>query len=741
MIRTGTRLRRTLGAGCAIGALLCPAIAAAQDAPAGQEDGLADIVVTADKREVRLQDVPASVSAVTAEQLQAVRATQLADYAGYVPGLVFASRGGQGHGYIALRGLAPLGETAAVGTYIDDTPVGSSSGLAAGSSVVIDLTPYDVERVEVLRGPQGTLYGANALGGLIKYVTVAPDPGAFSARMGAELSDTADGGGMGWALRAALNLPIVADALAVRGSVLLRRAPGYVDNPMLGLNDINDARQDNVRLALRWNASPDLTINLSAIHQRNRADSTNHVSLDPVTLRPSGGELPQQRAVLTAFDQRIRHYSGNLNWSLGWADLTAVTSHSRNGSRDTADMTVPYGSFIPLFCSLLSACPAGTTGIVPFHYRNRSTKFTQEVRLTSTGDSPFQWMAGGFYTDEDGIYEQRLEARRTDGSIIAGLDPFGTAILYSTYEEKAAFGNASYAFGEVFDISAGLRWAENRQTYGQVTTGPVLGNSNVRDNRSSESVVTYMANARLHLNRDAMIYARFATGYRPGGPNIALPGVPPTVKSDATVNYEIGVKSELFDRRALLNLTAFLIDWDDIQVNLLSPQNFAYLSNGGKARSKGFEFEAIISPADGLKFGANGAYTDAKILTGAVPLGGRDGDRISFIPRFSGSATAEYRTMIGSRELLFNTGYRYVGSRFSTLESNVTARKARAYGLLDVSLALSDDRWTLRLFSKNLTGKRAFLSPLALRRGATPVYYVSPVNEPRTIGISLDTRF
>jgi outer membrane receptor protein involved in Fe transport len=149
----------------------------------------------------------------------------------------------------------------------------------------------------------------------------------------------------------------------------------------------------------------------------------------------------------------------------------------------------------------------------------------------------------------------------------------------------------------------------------------------------------------------------------------------------------------------------------------------------------------MLRPAQGLQLGVNGAYTDARIRSGAVPLGGKDGDRISFIPRFSGSATADYRTTLAGRELHFNLGYRYVGSRFAMLESNPAARRARPYGLVDAGAALSDDRWTLRLFAKNLFDKRAFLSPVPLRRGATTVYYVSPVVEPRVIGISLDTRF
>ncbi|MFC4309497.1 TonB-dependent receptor [Steroidobacter flavus] len=703
---------------------------------------LEEVIVTAEKRIQRLQDVPASLSAVSTEQLESIRATQLADYAGYVPGLVFASRGGQGHGYIALRGLAPLGEAAAVGTYIDDTPVGSSSALAAGSTVVVDLTPYDVERIEVLRGPQGTLYGANALGGLLKYVTTQPDLERTEMRVGSELFTTSKASQEGWGVRGALSTPLIEGKLAVRGSFLVRESPGYVDNRILGLSDVNDGRQENYRVALLWQATSDLSVKLTALKQQNEVDTTNHVALDPQTLKPLGGGLPQQRYVLTPFDQELDHYAATVNWSLPWADLTYAASYSENGSQDVGDLTVSFGPLIPVLCAMSGGCAPTTTGVVPFPYRNNVKKQTHELRLSSSADGGFEWMLGSFYAREKSLYDQRLEARDSNYAIIPALAPLGIAVLSSTYEEKAVFGNATYHFTDRFDVSAGLRWARNEQGFDQFTRGPAFGNDDSTGSDSSESVVTYMANARLHLSEDAMIYARYVTGYRPGGPNVALPGVPPTVDSDSTTNYELGFKSELFNRKALLNATVFYIDWDDIQSNVVSPQNIAYLTNGGKARSKGVELETTVRPTSGLTFGLSGAYTDATILSGAAALGGLNGDRISYIPKWSGALMADYRFDVFSDwEMQLNGGYRYSGSRFSTLEHNATAQEAEAYGIVDATVALTNQRWSVQLFAKNLTDERAFLSPMAQRRGTAVLYYVTPINEPRTLGVSVDVRF
>lgn len=251
-----------------------------------------------------------------------------------------------------------------------------------------------------------------------------------------------------------------------------------------------------------------------------------------------------------------------------------------------------------------------------------------------------------------------------------------------------------------------------------------------------------MGNMRWRPSRDLTLYARIASGYRPGGPNLALPGVPPSVKSDSTVNYEVGLKSDLLDGRANLNISAFLIDWSDIQINLLGPGNITYFANGGAARSKGFEFETEVEPVDGLIFGLNGAYTHAKVTAGAVPLGGADGDRMPYVPRFSGAATIRYQTDVADGwKLHFDGGLRRVGASYNTLQSSPTAVRAKPYELLDVSAALVGDRWTVRIYAKNLLDTRAYTAPGALRQGGAIVQLNSPVALPRTVGLSVDTRF
>lgn len=714
------------------------------EGPADDED----IVVTADKRSERLQDVPSSVTALGADRLQAVGAQQLSDYAGYVAGLNFVSQGGTGQGRIVLRGVPPLGETAAVAMYVDETPFGSSNAWAAGSTRVLDLAPYDIDRIEVLRGPQGTLYGANSLGGLIKYVTRLPDTVAFGAEVGGELFATRGAADAGWVLRGAVNVPLATERLAVRASYLLRRSPGFIDNPMLGRRDVNDTDQDSARVALLWTPDANISVKLSALIQKTQGDGVAVVTLDPATGRPFTGDnsLSQRRRLAAPYSQKIQHYAATVDWDFGWADFTSASSYSKANADQTLDQSIAFGPLIPVFCSITPGCAAANgglpgSGLTPLDFQVDLKRFTQEFRLASPDQGPFLWMAGLFYSDEKALQDQRIGALTAQGTPVALLNPLLTATIPTKYQEYAGFANLTYHFNDRFDISGGLRVGWNEQDFRQIDGGAAAVPA-VTPGRSKETVVNYMGNMRWRPSQDLTIYARIASGYRPGGPNLALPGVPPSVKSDSTVNYEVGLKSDLLDGHANFNVSAFLIDWSDIQINLLGPGNITYFANGGEARSKGFEFETEIEPLDGLILGVNGAYTHAKVTAGAVPLGGADGDRMPYVPRFSGAATIRYQTDVADGwKLHFDGGLRRVGASYNTLQSSPTAVRARPHELVDVSTALVGDRWTVRIYAKNLMDTRAYTAPGALRQGGAIVQLNSPVALPRTIGLSVDTRF
>jgi outer membrane receptor protein involved in Fe transport len=258
-----------------------------------------------------------------------------------------------------------------------------------------------------------------------------------------------------------------------------------------------------------------------------------------------------------------------------------------------------------------------------------------------------------------------------------------------------------------------------------------------------------MVSPRFHITDDVMAYARVATGYRPGGPNVGVAGVPPQVDADTLVNYEIGLKSELLDRRAMLDVAVFYIDWSDIQITVVDPAtNISYNANAGSARSRGVELTSTYSPVNGLTFGLNASYTDA-ILTSdlpanAPPLGWRDGDRLPYAPRWNASATVDYAVpLTGTWSAQFDAGYRYIGDRYSDPPGYPLAVRMGDYRVFDASAAVSDERWTVRLYARNLTDERAYLSssiatePLS---GALD-HIEATILQPRTIGLSVDLRF
>jgi len=314
--------------------------------------------------------------------------------------------------------------------------------------------------------------------------------------------------------------------------------------------------------------------------------------------------------------------------------------------------------------------------------------------------------------------------------------------LPSTYKEYAFFGDVTYKFNTTFDVTGGLRYAHNKQTFEENTSGALTGVVNIAG-RSSEDVVTWSFSPRMHLSADQMLYLRIATGYQPGGPNIALPGVPPSVDASTLTNYEVGWKALFDDNRLMIDAAVFDVEWDKIQVSA-NANGLAYLANGGTARSSGIEFSTLYTPVAGLRLGLNGAYTDAK-LTEAVPsLGGLDGDRLPSVPKWAMSATADWSFPAWADwTARVGGGVRFVGDTFSGVEHGPSTYPQDSYTLLDLNADVSNDRWTVRLFIKNLTDKRVYTNLSALPNAATgEIMKINGVPlQPRTIGIGFDAKF
>jgi len=696
------------------------------DASATDVDG-GEIIITAQKREERIQDVPISISVVDQEQILESGASQLADYAAYVPGLQVENAGSPGRSTLSLRGVAPIGPSATVGIYLDDAPIGSSGIYNRSQTFTLDLLPYDIERLEVLRGPQGTLYGASTIGGLLKYVTVRPDLDRMAVRGGGELFDVAHGDGLGWGLNAKVTVPIVTDQLAVSASYSRRDTPGYINNILTGQDDVNDAVQKGGRIALLWQPDPNLTVQLSALRQSVDSDNFSVVYEGPGNgpLVPGADFLSTNSQLPEPFESDFHFYSGRIAYDFGFAEISSTTSYSKLDILEMNDASRVFG-------------PAWG-GLALFPATLLQKKWTEEIRLTSASSNRFEWLVGFFFTDEDNSHDQIVRAFDNEGEILDFFDPFAIVALPNKYKEYAVFGNATYKFTEQFHLTGGMRWAKNEQTFNQVLQIPLAGLDVGGPGESEESVFTYSISPQFNINRDAMVYARVATGYRPGGPNVALPGFPSTVDSETVKSYEAGVKARFLERMVSFDAAVFLLDWNDLQIGQAFANGINGLVNAGTARSKGFEAALQVFPALGLTLGANFAYADAE-CTQTTP-NCTDGDRLPGIPKASGAVYANYDfPLSGTTEGHVGGTFRMVGDRISDVDSSADSIPIDGYSTLDLNASVTfDEKWTLRAYARNVFDTEGRISS---NTSVTNPGFISTIPlQPRTIGLAAEVSF
>ena len=709
---------------------------AAKDATA-RPGAIQEVIVTAQKRRERASEVPSAISVVGQAQLENQHVSQLSDLTGFLPSVQIVDGGTPGQTQISVRGIPTLGPGAVVGTYLDDTPLGSSSNFAQAAAFVLDLLPYDVARIELLRGPQGTLYGASAMGGLLKYVTNDPDLGEVSGRVGGGFSSVKGAHASGWEARSVVNVPLIKDVLAIRASLANTVTPGFVDNALAGQRDANRVQQQYGRLAVLWRPDERLTVKLSGLRQKIDADDNSTIRLDPVTRAPVYGEGATGKYVAEPFAKTVDYFSATVNVDLLWADLTAASSYSKTVTHQVNDLSPQFGGAFPD----LAGVPEGISAF-PLDLNLR--KFTQELRLASKSGGVVEWLVNGFYTRERSRHTQVATAQTLAGEPIEGLDPLFTVALPSTYTEKAVYGQLTYRLTPKFDVTGGLRYARNNQTYMQDVSAGILAPLGVTNGTSQENVTTYLASARYHLTPDRMLYARVASGYRPGGPNLVLPGVPATVSADKLVNYEIGMKSLFLDKRASVELAAYQIDWKDIQLTAASPEGLTYLANAGTAQTRGLELSTNFRVTPAWRVGFTAAYTHARLTEDAPSVSGKDGDTIQGIPDWTWSVTSDYSfDGLAGWTPHVGGGYSWTGERNSGQSSDPLSYRLASYGLLNMNADLVKGPWTVRAYAKNLANSRANTMLTNLQNAATGavVYLSASRPQPRTVGIEVDLSF
>jgi len=745
-------------AGVASVAMLHPA--QAQQASEGE------IVVTALKRDTRLQDTPLAISAVTGDTLQRAGNTSFTDLTRNTPSLRIVDSG-PGNRRVILRGVTAAGEPT-VGVYFDESPVaGSVSTTSDSASSTPDFRMFDVERAEVLRGPQGTLYGSGSMGGTMRIIYNKPKADRWEGAVAASLS-AVEGGSLGASVDAMVNVPLVEDKLALRVVGNYNQFAGYVDNVYYGDKNINDGHSYGGRALLRVTPTDRLTLDLAAYYEKVSTDSQRWIDETGIRYATDG------RAESGNYDENLL-FSARLNYDFDDFSITAVSSYQDrdriqvgdvsdtfNGRDNAAGCARYHLGDTSLTCSAAELNEyLGYTNRILFSslYQPQTVKnWTHELRVSSTGDGPFNWTVGGFLQDRKTVVRSTLlTADPNTGKLQDFVDEnlFYDRTINDKLKQTALFAELSYKFFDALTLTLGTRYYEYKKLVGgRIDKGQVHYSSRVtpyQEQRSKEDGFVHKINVAYEFSPSLMIYGQAAEGFRPGGVNqvIGLPAALAAYSSDSLWNYEVGMKSQPLPG-VYFNLTGYRIDWDNLQVSGRTSGTgsvFGLISNAGAARIEGVEAELSVYPMPGLSLSTNVGYTDAKLsedqVSEVVVATGRKGDRLAFVPKWSLSGTAEYTWAIhDSLDGLVRLDAAHVSSSYSTLSSTDTyRRKVDSYELVNARFGVQapEGEWSVYFFVNNVFDAAAVNSrSSSSNTGGKTMVYSAP---PRTFGLSLMKKF
>jgi len=725
------------------------ALAADEAAPIAPSATLEKVIVTANKREQAAIDVPASVTAINADRLTRGGLDRFEDYAAQIPGMSVTALS-RGFSSVVLRGISTGISQATPSTayYIDEAPIGSINAYATGSTLTPDLDPYDLRRVEVLKGPQGTLYGAGAVGGLVRFVSEPANTEKFGGAVSVGVNSVTDGG-TGNEARAAFNVPLADKTMGLRLSLMNRVDAGYIDNPVLGEKNVNKARTRGGRLAWNWKLNEDWRLQAWGLTQRFHSGGPGMEDQNAPDLTPTTGKLQHGSYIHEDQDTGLDVLNATVKGRIGNVDLTSSTTYQKVKGETHVDQTALFGTLITL-----------TLGIpnvgAELNQHINTKRWSQELRARTTAlNDRLQYEGGLFFTKEDSsnsIPPEDAFNTVTHAAFPLGV-PVANARIDSQYKEVSLFGNVTYSLTDKFDVTAGLRYAHDQQHYLQdykvslLTAAPVFIDQDV-----SHSKATYLLNGIYKPDAHTSIYGRIATGYRPGGPSALPPGVVPGGKTsfepDTLTSYELGFKSSFNGGRASLEAAVFTTDWKDVQIQTAAQTaagNFNYFVNGGNAKSSGMEATFMLAPTRDLLLRATAAYTDSHLTEDAPTAGGLNGDRMPFTPRVTGSLAADYHFAIAGSPAWIGASYNYIGERRSNF-SGKTAFDVGAYKTLNLNAGMDIGNVRVSFYGKNLGNAHGvnFMNGNGLPLpGLNPLGnpYVAGIIQPRTVGMDLAYRF
>jgi outer membrane receptor protein involved in Fe transport len=716
--------------------------------PGTAKPGLEEIVVTAQKRSERLSRVPISITALGKAQMDKQGVRDVKDIARLVPGLHLQASDELGNTQISIRGITSDTGAATTGIYIDETPV-------QARQTVVSSNPYpevfDLDRVEVLRGPQGTLFGAGSEGGTVRFITPAPSLSTYSGYFRSEIGFT-DGGDPSYELGGAVGGPVVPDKVGFRISLWDRQDGGYIDriNPVTGDLAQRNANSSNSavgRAALLLQPIEGLTIEPAIFFQRVQANDRDFYweSAGPFN---ELAQIPQPHIdtyVLPSLD---------VNYDFGPFALKSITSYFKRDNDDKYDATsyelsglLPNGGItLPGYPNYLSRG----------YYQQRQENYTEEVRLTSK-DEPgdrFSWVIGLFYqhavSREENSYIEPFDDVANYLSEIGGYGPgdslsyFGEAPVGGKYsylenlrvleEDAAIFGNLTYAITPRLKASVGLRFARTSYSYNDFQDGPYgPGAPTFYQGGKTEHPLTPRFTLSWQLTDDQMLYATVAKGYRIGGANESVLGivacdgdlaslgvkdVPHSYNSDSVWSYEVGDKASLFDHRVTVDASLFWIDWSGIQQLVTLPDcGYYYTANLGSAVSRGFDVQAAWAVGHGLTLSGTSGFTDAEYTTTVKEEGNilaKSGDQLP-TPLWTATAAAQqdFRQSdgvgaYGRIDYQFAGPYYRTGSA-DTFSYNPYTRDAPATNYVTLRAGTKFGGWDISAFINNVLNSRVSL--------------------------------
>jgi iron complex outermembrane recepter protein len=681
---------------------------------------------------------------------------------------------GPGQTEIEIRGVDAMGgNSPTTGFYIGDTPLTAPAGANDGK-VVIDPSLYDLNRVEVLRGPQGTLYGASSMGGTVRLIPNDPNPDAFDAGAQGIVSGT-DGGGANGAVNAMLNLPLLNGRAALRLVGSEQYTSGWIDRIVLAPGDFpppadvrgtvsgvpiaadhkdaNDEKLTAGRATLLWNLTDSLTVTPMVFSQLITMDMPNYFDSVPGTLAHY-----QPFDIAEPYSDRFNMESLNVAYKTPVVEVNSNTSYWDRSSAQVRDASEVIAYLVGAPSVYL---PEGGTGAVAFRATDTSHQFSQEIRIASAGQTRFTWLAGAFYSK----FESISSNMSTEPDLVSF---FGTSDLFwkslpTRIEQTAVFGELSYEMLPGLRATAGLReyhYDTDFQNNESGAFGPT-GTDQVStySTQASDRGVTPKYDISYHPNKDLMVYATVAKGFRPGGGNQVAPTTGPTgdscnsdlhalglsaepaaFKSDSLWSYEVGEKARLLNGNLTLNAAVYRIDWNGVQQSVSLNCGFGFTANAGAARIYGGEVETEAVLMEGLVASASVGYSHAYVSQGSAGAGTVDGDPIQNAPLIVTNVGLTYtRPLAAGLDLVSHIENSYVARRYEPAVETYTP--VSPYSLTNGRVGVRLDHWQASLFANNLFNKRAWLSIADTEVASIPAYNNIATNQPRTIGLDASYRF